>query len=287
MKYRCQSALKLVELEETFHFLQRSHASTVVDLAAAPGGFSQVEVEYMLRYKKETPEKDQTVLVVATDQRPIAPLPQVHTLRANYMQQEKYMALLRPILKLSLPAGPPSYRPVDGVLHDGVSVIKGQRNYSVTYAQSQMVLSTLQLACKIFHKYSIPETKQSPCGTAPLFFVTKAMQCDHLPQVQDAIRSLFQTVETHKPMHSRPESDETYIVAQGLNLSAFVKQQRSGVIHARTPYSNTKRRQNLFSLPPNRNDVDSHNTSRIIWYCLGCGATRVGCTPCPTCSGTV
>ncbi|KAH9895757.1 23S ribosomal RNA methyltransferase [Cubamyces lactineus] len=40
--YRSRSAFKLLEIDNTYHFLDQSNVRTVVDLGAAPGGWSQV-----------------------------------------------------------------------------------------------------------------------------------------------------------------------------------------------------------------------------------------------------
>ncbi|CAJ1991250.1 FtsJ-like methyltransferase [Leishmania donovani] len=45
--YRCQSALKLLEINDRYRIFHRLRPSTVVDLAAAPGGFAQVALELM------------------------------------------------------------------------------------------------------------------------------------------------------------------------------------------------------------------------------------------------
>lgn len=46
--YRNFSALKLLDIDKRFHIFERTNARTVLDLAGAPGGFSQVALEQMM-----------------------------------------------------------------------------------------------------------------------------------------------------------------------------------------------------------------------------------------------
>ena len=158
--YRCQSAYKLVELNEQFRLFSRFHPRTVVDLAAAPGGFAQVALELMHQAKPPTPTlRVLPPLVIAVDQRPIDPLPGLVAVRGNILQHQQILQTVQQTLhRADTRTGPA--RTVDMVLHDGVSVVKGQHAFSVTYAQNQMALSTLLLASKLFLRFG-PQSRSS------------------------------------------------------------------------------------------------------------------------------
>lgn len=271
--YRCQSALKLVELNERFALFSRFRPATVVDLAAAPGGFAQVALELMRSSQHAAASALLSPVVVAVDQRPIEPLPGLIAVRGNILQhqrvlQEVHGALCRPAPpprsrltttgQAAATAAAPSPRVVDMVLHDGVSVVKGQHAFSVTYAQNQMALSTLLLACKLFERFRHsggtphnvggrqPSTQRSaqhridggvqatavdPASLAlPVCLVSKVLQGDHFDQVLSATHALFRHVEAFKPSASRAESLETYLVATDFDLTTW---QRLTAPHAR------------------------------------------------------
>ncbi|KPA73887.1 hypothetical protein ABB37_09504 [Leptomonas pyrrhocoris] len=256
--YRCQSAHKLVELDARFHLFARFHPHTVVDLAAAPGGFAQVALERMQSAAPQAPSSSPVIepppMVIAVDQRPIQPLPGLVTVRGNILQHQQMLQSVQRTLhptpsrsSAAADVGPP--RTVDMVLHDGVSVVKGQHAFSVTYAQNQMALSTLLLASKMFLQFgpahdkgetrkgnrteremkphtdspsssnaTTPGNRTAPSAhptsaTLPVCFVSKLLRSLHSAQVVAATSALFRYVSVVKPQASRAESQETYIVA--------------------------------------------------------------------------
>ncbi|GET91062.1 hypothetical protein, conserved [Leishmania tarentolae] len=319
--YRCQSALKLAEINDHYRIFHRFRPSTVVDLAAAPGGFAQVALELM-RLPENESKSELPPIVIAVDQRPIDPMPGLVTVRGNILQHHRILKTVQAALSLrrapttgplsmssSAHTAPPT-RSVDMVLHDGVSVVKGQRAFSVTYAQNQMALSTLLLACKLFQRYGsvpdlstdvVPHRLSKPGGRVsystsapqpssavlPVCFVSKVLQCNHFAQVLAATQALFRHVKTFKLVSSRPESLERYVVATHFQLAAW---QRLTVSRASTVPQDSQRHRDLhasaasvslFSMPPAVEDCgDVHH---IAWNCLGCGRACMGCRPCVQC----
>ena len=69
--WRSRAAFKLIELDERFHLIRPGRA--VVDLGAAPGGWTQVAVQRGARR------------VVALDLLPIEPLPGAMLLQGDFM----------------------------------------------------------------------------------------------------------------------------------------------------------------------------------------------------------
>lgn len=320
MKYRCQSAHKLVELNQHFSFIpnyemrRRSSAPlpwchTVLDLAAAPGGFSQVAVELMQAQREPAPvasaggQRDVArssplaPTVLAFDQRAIEPLPHVTTFKGSLLNHSFVSRAIQPHLerrqKELRQAGSSSGRSssgppltLSGVLHDSVSVVKGQRAFSVMYAQSQMVLSTLLLAGTLFLKWNT--TASAPAAAAeeeapmPVFYVTKAMRCAHLKQLREVLSVFFSHVHLHKPQSSRDESREMYFVCSGFRSRRFSRYKTSREMATQGGRQKARQR-NLFSLAPTADDVGRPMQDTFVWHCLGCGQQRVGCSPCPVC----
>ncbi|KAG5471599.1 hypothetical protein LSCM4_03148 [Leishmania orientalis] len=319
--YRCQSAMKLIELNGRYQLFHRFRPSTVVDLAAAPGGFAQAALELM-HPPESAPPSTLPPMVIAVDQRPIDPLPGLVAVRGNILQHHRILQTVQCALshagaphtsppRLSSSAyAAPLERSVDMVLHDGVSVVKGQRAFSVTYAQNQMALSSLLLASKLFQRFGptphVPtNAEQHPSSETggrihrnaaaanslssvlSVCFVSKVLECRHFAQVFAATRALFRHVSAFKPLTSRSESLERYVVASHFQLAAW---QRLTTPHAPALQSNPRPRRDhrrstasasLFSMPPAPDDCG--DVRHIIWNCLGCGRTCMGCHPCGHC----
>ncbi|CCW71608.1 unnamed protein product [Phytomonas sp. Hart1] len=310
-KYRCQSAFKLVELDRKFKIFCKDGCRTVIDLAAAPGGFTQVALEGMNRNyignRTNIGIKNNISrlyrlkpLVIAVDSRPIEPIAnEIRILRCNVLHHRKLIKQLNPLLKFnndeictisnSNANNPNSimHRAVDVVLHDGVSVVAGQHAFSVTYAQNQMVLSALLLACKAF-SLALPSFTNSKLSHSAFssssggVFVSKLMRSIHLEKVLATTRRFFRQVHLHKPSASRKESLETYLIAED-----FMSDKWDAYLHDFTLFKGSGQRRrcisNPFSLPPDTKDV--RRGMAVVWVCLGCGQMRTSCAPCPTCTG--
>lgn len=319
--YRNFSALKLLDLDRRFHIFECTNARTVLDLAGAPGGFTQIALDQMmlLHYHNtcgvssnisvpiECPrpkgKKKRTVqciskedglsfltpLVISVDQRPIQPLHSPHSVRlqANIEDGDTLhrlvdRALLWKPSEDELPSPsmrcPSSYdrsdlikRPIQVVLHDGVSVVKGQNSFSVSYAQNRMVMQVLRFTCQMFSHQATsgywpcnrdstpfqkgsmttrgdqPEARAVPrhpiSPSLPVIFVSKVFHSSHFPLVVRAFRRFFNDVHVHTPLvHPNNGSSqygekkikkplETYLVAREFRVDKWLQYIKNQRLH--------------------------------------------------------
>ncbi|EKF38126.1 FtsJ cell division protein, putative [Trypanosoma cruzi marinkellei] len=283
--YRCRSAHKLLELDATYHIFEWP-CRTVVDLAAAPGGFAQVALQRMactsLPTSTEEEEEDVRPVVIAFDQRPIKPMEGLFSVICDVNDHPRVMRHTARLLQTLYGENDAQRKDVHVVLHDGVSVVKGQSLFSVTYGQNQMALGALRLAGSFFALHSHPPTSARRLACRDVRhhddtirlkrkFVTKAMHSSHFNTLLEACQLYFYDVHVHKPSECKPESLETYIVARGFCARRWLlEEKRAKGLH---PH---------LSLPPRREDVVSGR--QMMWRCWGCREVRLGTSPCPLCS---
>jgi 23S rRNA (uridine2552-2'-O)-methyltransferase len=179
--YRSRAAYKLLQLDEKFHFLKPG--LRVVDLGAAPGGWSQVVVQ-------KTGGKGK---LVAIDILPMAALGGAEILQMDFLADdapEKLKELLD--------------APADLVLSDLAHSTTGHsgtdhiRIIALAEAAAQFAMEVL-----------------APDGT----FICKFFQGGAEKQLLDLLKKHFSKVKHAKPAASRSESSETYLVAQGFRKS--------------------------------------------------------------------
>eukprot|EP00796_Vickermania_ingenoplastis_P003656 gene3656-2590_t len=280
--FRSASALKLVELDDRFRIFS-AHARTVLDLAAAPGGFSQVALERMHLLHQQNGGLQP--MVVAVDQRRLHPLPGLQSIRADIKSTDSlYRSIFAALEVPSEFSSSASRRAIDVVLHDGVSVAAGQEAFSVSYAQNQLVLQMLRLSCELFAargpvSYGVhyPKRKQpAVCGRVapvPVVFVTKVFHSPHQPLLQEALGTFFSHVQLCRPAATHQDSMETYAVARGFRSTRWVQYlalkrklwhplqggDRSG--KGRPAWM----RRDVFSLAPL--DVDLPRGRQFVWRC--------------------
>ena len=178
--WRSRAAYKLIELDDRFGFLKPGQL--VVDLGAAPGGWSQVAAV-------RTGAAEGRGRVVALDILAMDPLSGVEVLTQDFAEADA-PARLRAVLG----------GPADLVLSDMAPDATGHR----TTDHLRIVL-LVELAAE----FALEVLK--PGGT----FVTKVWQGGADGELLDRLKRAFARVRHAKPPASRKESPEVYLVADG------------------------------------------------------------------------
>ena len=175
--YRSRAAFKLLELNERFGFLKG--ARKVVDLGAAPGGWTQVVRQVCGPQAK----------VVGIDLLEVAPIEGADLIQFDFMAETAEHEL---ISRLDGKA--------DVVLSDMAAATTGHRQTDH--------LRTMALCEAAFH-FAVKVL--SPGGS----FVAKVLRGGTEDQLLAGVKQNFRVVKHAKPPASRSESTETYIVATG------------------------------------------------------------------------
>ena len=175
--YRSRAAFKLTELDARFHLLKRG--GRVLDLGAAPGGWSQIAVERI----------GETGRVVAADILEMEPIPGVEFLQCDLLDAGVPEALKRAL------GGE-----ADIVLSDMASPTTGHRetDHIRTLALFEAALD-------------LAEEVLRPGGA----FVGKVFQGGAANALLTRVKKRFSEVKHVKPPASRKESVELYLVATG------------------------------------------------------------------------
>lgn len=175
--YRARSAYKLLELDEKFSFLRK--AKSIVDLGAAPGGWTQVALKNCGRKAR----------VVGIDLLEVAPLDGATFLEMDFTTdaaEEKLLDLLD--------------GPVDLVMSDMAAATTGHQQ-----TDHIRTLALVEVAFD-FAKKTLGEGGN---------FVTKVFRGGADQEMLAQMKMCFKSVRHFKPPASRAESAETYLVAQG------------------------------------------------------------------------
>jgi 23S rRNA (uridine2552-2'-O)-methyltransferase len=172
--YRSRAAFKLLEIDARDRVLKPG--MTVLDLGAAPGGWSQVAAKRVLPGGK----------VVAVDLLEVAPIRGVTLLKGDFRETDVARAL----------GGM-----ADVVLSDMMPNVTGVPLVDQARA-AQLLLAAIEL-CRAVLK---------PRGA----FLAKMFHGEAFDEVLAALKSSFHTVAVRKPAASRGESRENYLLARGV-----------------------------------------------------------------------
>jgi 23S rRNA (uridine2552-2'-O)-methyltransferase len=171
--YRSRAAYKLLEIDAKDRLLRPG--MIVLDLGAAPGGWSQVAAEKVQPGGK----------VVAVDLLDMAPLPGVMVLKSDFREVDLETAL----------GGP-----ADAVLSDVMPNVTGVPMVDQARA-AELILAAAELCRNVLKPEGI--------------FLAKIFQGGAFEETRAALREQFQTVAVRKPVASRSESRETFLLARG------------------------------------------------------------------------
>jgi len=179
--YRSRAVYKLLELQERDNLLKPGQ--TVVDLGAAPGGWSQIA-------KKIVGERGQ---VIALDILPMEPLDGVEFIEGDF-REDAVLERLRTAL---------NGRAVDLVISDMAPNISG-----MSAVDQPRAIHLCELALEFAREALRP-------GGA---FAIKIFQGEGFDDFLREVRGAFTKVSARKPKASRAESREVYLVASGFKL---------------------------------------------------------------------
>jgi 23S rRNA (uridine2552-2'-O)-methyltransferase len=179
--FRSRSAFKLAEIDDKARFLKPG--AVVVDLGAAPGGWSQVAAERVRAGEGRG-------RVIALDRNAMEPLPGVSVLKRDFLEPEAVEELRAALAKDK----------ADAVISDMAAPATGHRQ------TDHLKIMALCDAALDFAKEVL-----KPGGT----FLCKVLRGGTERELLEAMKQDFAMVRHVKPKASRTDSAELFVLASG------------------------------------------------------------------------
>lgn len=179
--YHSRAAYKLLEIDEKHRLLKKG--AVVIDLGAAPGGWTQVAV-------RKVGADMEAGRVVALDFIEMDPVPGAIMLKADFMEDEALERLHEAL----------GDRKADLVLSDMAAASTGHKQ-----TDHLRIMSLCEAALEF------AEDVLAPDGA----FLAKVLQGGTENSLLDRLKRSFTTVKHVKPAASRADSSELYVLAQG------------------------------------------------------------------------
>ena len=177
--FRSRAAFKLIQLDDRFHFLKTG--ARVVDLGAAPGGWSQVAAARVM--------KDGKGSVVGIDLLPVDPVPGATMIQMDFMDEQAPSAL-----RTALGS------PADVVMSDMASPATGHAG-----TDHLKVIALAEAALEFAGEVLVDG------GT----FLAKVLQGGATAGLLQRLKQEFTLIRHVKPPASRADSAEIYVIATG------------------------------------------------------------------------
>lgn len=177
--WRSRAAYKLIEIDEKLHLLKPGQF--VVDLGAAPGGWSQVAVKKGCQ-------------VIALDLLEMDDIPDVTFFQMDFMDDDAPQTLL------------------DAMGGAGADIVMSDMAHNTTGHKGTDHIRIMALV-EAAYEFAVEVLK--PGGV----FLAKVFQGGTENDLLNRMKKEFKTVKHIKPPASRKDSAETYVIAQGFRKS--------------------------------------------------------------------
>jgi len=178
--YSSRAAFKLLELDDKYKFMKSGQ--TVIDLGAAPGGWSQI-----IAQRVQSPQAGK---VIAIDILEMNDIPGVHIITGDFLSKETYDKIAAAI----------GNEKVDGVVSDMAPNTTGHKK-----------TDHLRLMGLVSPAYDFAKQFLKKDG----YFIAKLFEGGAQKELLDEIKKNFTKVRHVKPPASRKNSSEMYLLATG------------------------------------------------------------------------
>jgi len=180
--YRSRSAFKLLQISKKFKQIKAGDA--VVDLGAAPGGWSQVAHELV---------GDRGV-VISVDLQTIEKIEDVVVLTNDITNEEETIKAIKDALVSK------GRDTADVVISDAAPQMSGNKDLD-QFRSFELSTAALTIAVKLLKNNGN--------------FVTKIFQGEYYPQFYRGVKEKFRITKAYAPEASRKRSAEVYVVGKG------------------------------------------------------------------------
>ena len=175
--FRSRSAYKLQEINEKFKFLKKD--SSLLDLGSFPGGWSQVSRKKIIQGK-----------ILAVDIKPMEKIYDVDFIQGDFQDSkthEKIMTYFN--------------NKIDVVISDMAANTTGNKELD-SYRTGELCLKAMDLGVKILSENGV--------------FLSKIFMGSIYEEINEKAKKNFKKIVKYKPLSSKKESKEIYILCIGV-----------------------------------------------------------------------
>ena len=183
--YRSRSAFKLLQIEDKYRVIKES--DVVVDLGAAPGGWSQVAIRLV----------GEKGVVISVDMQQIEKIEGVEIIKSDITKEEETVMAVKEMLLMK---GKDS---VDVVLSDVSPELSGNKSYD-HFRSFELSESALNIASALLRKNGD--------------FVAKIFQGGCYKKFYTDVKGKFGYTRAYSPEASRKRSAEVYVIGKGFRF---------------------------------------------------------------------